>query len=94
MRRQLFDLLKSKGKLQGLDNLGQAQFLSHAEAEALLKAYWARGQLPEQLSLYVDRPTCPNCQSYLPDLMSEVGVKELRIYWQNAKNPPKIIKSN
>jgi hypothetical protein len=37
-RRSWFDVLKGKGKLQGLDNLGDAQLLSRAEIEALLNA--------------------------------------------------------
>jgi hypothetical protein len=57
----------------------------------LLKAYEANGSLPETVDLYVDRPTCPNCQKYLGDLMSALGVKKLNIYWRNSANPPKII---
>ncbi len=94
-RREWFELLKSKGKLEGIANLGQAPFLSHAEGEVLLKAYKAakgRGQsLPETIVMHVDRPTCPNCQRYLEDLISELGVKELKIFWINQKLPPKIL---
>lgn len=92
-RRNLFKLLKSKGKVKGLDNLGQAQFLSHAEAEALIRAHEALGKLPEEVTIYVDRPTCPNCQSYLGDLAGEYGVKKLIIYYQNQASAPLVIMS-
>jgi len=91
-RRELFSNLKGKGKLEGLDDLGDAQFLSHAEADVLLNAHTARGSLPEKMTLAVDRPTCPNCQKYLGDLASELGVKEITIFWKNQKGGPLVIK--
>jgi len=97
-RRALFNTLKQKGKLidlktgQQLSNLSEAQFLSHAEAEALIKAKKAGIVFPKEIDLFVDRPTCPNCKSYLKDLMNEYGIDKMNIYWKNASNPPFIIK--
>ena len=45
-RRDWFNLLKKKGKLKELNDLSDAQFLSHAEAQALIKA---RGKLPKKV---------------------------------------------
>jgi len=56
-----------------------------AEAETLIKAHAQFGKLPEELTMYVDRPTCNACRggnstdkglSLLADLYS---VKELKI---------------
>jgi hypothetical protein len=55
------------------------RFLTHAEAEALVKAHAQFGRLPERMTLYVDRITCNNCEESLPLLVEAYGVKELRI---------------
>jgi hypothetical protein len=47
--------------------------------------------LPEKVTLYVDRPTCPNCQKYLGELAGELGVKELEVFYKNQTNAPLII---
>ncbi|WP_294355188.1 RHS repeat-associated core domain-containing protein [uncultured Clostridium sp.] len=78
-RRSLFLYLKDKGKLEGIKHLGRAPFLSHAEANSLLRAYERKGDLG-RVVLYVDRPTCWNCKKYLGTLMDELGITELNIY--------------
>lgn len=92
-RRAWFNRLSDRGLLPGVNNLGQAQFLSHAEAHALIRAHQAQGSLPRTIIMHVDRPTCPNCQRHLPALMRELGVDEIRIYWTNQANPPKILRA-
>ena len=93
-RRLWFKQLKSQGKLKGLNSLSEAQFLNHAEAEALIKAYKdsATKSLPEKLDLFVDRQTCPSCRDYLGELAGSLGVKEVHIYYLNQTQPPVIIK--
>lgn len=44
-----------------------------------------RGKLPNEITMYVDRYTCPNCQKYLPLLMKEMGIDKLIIYSKNGK---------
>jgi deoxycytidylate deaminase len=69
--------------------LGEIYFwTAHAEAEALIKAKNA-GTLPRVIDIYVDRVTCANsCRLYLPDLMNELGIDQINIYWKNQSNPP------
>ena len=64
------------------------QFLTHAEAQALINAHrQAGGRLPERLTLYVDRPTCPQCFGSMSEpterglrVLAELyGVKELTV---------------
>jgi hypothetical protein len=88
-RRELFERLAKSFGLK-VENLGQAKFLSHAEAEALIRAYTRFGALPEVVELFVDRPTCPSCNQDLIKLAKLLGVKELRIYYRGQSNPPLI----
>jgi hypothetical protein len=87
-RRDLVEALRKKGSLEAA-NLGEAPFVSHAEAEALLLAHQHFGSLPEVLEIYVDRPTCPDCDQNLVLLAQHLGVKELRVYYRNMDNPPR-----
>jgi hypothetical protein len=66
--------------------LGNAQFLSHAEAETLIKAA-KEGKLPKVVEMHVDRATCNSCREYLPALAKELGVEKLNIYY-NLKTHP------
>ncbi|NJO03818.1 MAG: hypothetical protein HC880_21045 [Bacteroidia bacterium] len=81
-RRVWFDLLKGQGKLKDLSNLGQAQFLSHAEAASLINAFNQVKSLPKKMEIYVDRFTCNNCESYLGDLIGAIGVDNVDIYYK------------
>lgn len=86
-RRALFERLATAFGLKS-ENLGQAKFLSHAEAEALIRAYTHFGALPEVVELFVDRPTCPSCNKDLIRLARMLGVKELRLYYRGQSDPP------
>ncbi|HCN0517183.1 TPA: type IV secretion protein Rhs, partial [Escherichia coli] len=65
---------------------GVSQVAYHAEAHSLMRAFEKfRGKLPNEITMYVDRYTCPNCQKYLPLLMKEMGIDKLIIYSKNGK---------
>lgn len=83
-RRGLFDEMKAD--LHPTRDLSQAQFLSHAEAENLIKAS-KDGKLPKTIDMYVDRPTCPNSRKNLPILMKKLGVKKLNIFYTVKDHP-------
>ncbi len=62
MREQALTDLQKLGKLQG-QRYGSkdTMFLTHAEAESLIKAAAENGgKLPKEVEMYVDRPTCFN----------------------------------
>jgi len=86
-RRALFERLATAFGLKS-EHLGQAKFLSHAEAEALIRAFTHFGALPEVVELFVDRPTCPSCNKDLIRLAKMLGVKELRLYYRGQSDPP------
>ncbi|MDL2182701.1 hemagglutinin repeat-containing protein [Pseudomonas sp. ChxA] len=59
-------------------NQGEGQVVFHAEAYSLMRAYEKTGgNLPAQMTLYVDRQTCGNCKQYLPELMHEMKIDTL-----------------
>jgi hypothetical protein len=90
-RRALFTRLVAEFGLQVPDGVFQnAQFLGHAEAEAMLLAYQHFGRLPEVLEIFADRTTCNDCSTNLILLARMLGVRELRIYYRNQSNPPLI----
>lgn len=78
-RRRLVERLRDKFGLTA-KHLGEAEFVSHAEAEALLRAFDHFGALPEVVEIYVDRETCDPCEADLKRIARMLGVKELRIY--------------
>lgn len=89
LRKQAMTDIQTKlGKLQGERyGVGEAEFLTHAEADSLIKlAQKNGGRLPEKVEIFVDRPTCFRaCRGKdLPgkglSLLSELyGIKELKI---------------
>jgi hypothetical protein len=84
LRKQTLEEIQTKlGKLPGATINGRGQFLTHAEAEALMKAQLELGTLPKKLTLYVDRPTCNMCSggkdNGLPILAELYGVEELTV---------------
>lgn len=90
-RHALFARLVSEFGLKVTDNAFQnAQFLGHAEAEAMLLAYAHFGRLPEVLEIYADRTTCNDCSTNLILLARMLGVRELRVYYRNQTDPPLI----
>jgi hypothetical protein len=88
-KEAITDIQNKLGKLKG-DKYGvdDAKFLTHAEAEALIKlAKKNGGKLPEELTMYVDRPTCSDCRGRDGEvgkglsLLTELyGVKKLTVY--------------
>jgi len=65
---------------------GFGQVLTHAEAYALMTAWQANGgSLPTRLILYVDRDTCPNCKTYLRQVMKALGITNLTIWSKSGK---------
>jgi MafB19-like deaminase len=65
--------------------INQAQSLLHAEGHALMNAFEEIGELPEKLTLFVDRATCNMCKGELPSLMRAMGIKELTIVHGEAR---------
>jgi hypothetical protein len=86
-RAVLQQIQKDLGKMQGATIERSGQFLTHAEAQALMNAQREFGKLPERLTLYVDRPTCPQCFGSMEEpterglrVLAELyGVKELTV---------------
>jgi hypothetical protein len=62
LREQALTDIQKMGKLQGLQyGSKDTMFLTHAEAESLIKAAANNGgKLPKEVEMYVDRPTCFN----------------------------------
>ena len=68
---------------------GQDQVVWHGEAHSLMRAHQKTGgNMPTNLTMYSDRPTCDNCQTYLPELMHEMGVNKLTIHFKNPNVAP------
>ena len=87
-RREVLQQIQQQlGKMQGATIDRAGQFLTHAEAEALMNAQRQFGRLPERLTLHVDRPTCPQCFGSMEEpterglrVLAELyGVKELTV---------------
>ena len=89
--RLLLEQLHKAGKLKDLSTLQDAQFLSHAEADALTQAYKRLGKLPEVVEIFSDRLPCPSCSDYLAQLAQHYGASQIRFYWKNmSSNTPLI----
>ena len=59
--------------------------LRHAEADSLFEAALEYGKdLPDDLVIYVEKPTCKWCKDGLPYVMRHLGVKKLTIYQKEA----------
>ena len=62
---------------------GATQVLTHAEAHALMQAFEEAKKIGQSLgaevTLFVDRMTCPNCKVYLPKVMEYMGIERLTI---------------
>lgn len=90
LRKQgLTEIQVNLGKLKGSRyNDRDTRFLTHAEAESLLKlAQKNGGKLPEEVEIYTDRPTCTFCIGKEGEsgrglsLLAELyGIKKLTIY--------------
>jgi MafB19-like deaminase len=83
----LTEIQQTLGKMQGATIARSGQFLTHAEAQALMNAQRQFGRLPERVTLFVDRPTCPQCFGSMEEpterglrVLAELyGVKELTV---------------
>ncbi|AZE86898.1 VENN motif pre-toxin domain-containing protein [Pseudomonas orientalis] len=67
-------------------NQGEGQVVFHAEAYSLMRAYEKTGgNLPAQMTLYVDRQTCGTCKQYLPELMHEMKIDTVNVVMKNGQ---------
>ena len=89
-RRRLVNRLREQFGLAA-KHPGEAEFVSHAEAEALLRAFEHFGSLPEVVEIYVDRETCDSCNPDLKRIAAMLGVKELRVYQMDTTKPNPLI---
>jgi MafB19-like deaminase len=90
LRKQTISDIQTKlGKLEGARyNDKDTKFLTHAEAESLIKlAQKNGGKLPAEVEIFVDRPTCPACRGTEEDvgvglsLLTELyGIKKLTVH--------------
>jgi hypothetical protein len=86
--RDFFQVMKSKGLLEGASAYGNgaAQVLTHAEAIALMRAWkFNGGKLGSEVTLFVDRYTCANCRKYLVEVMEAMGIKKLTIVTKSGE---------
>ena len=77
--KDYFNRLKAEGYFEGSYGGGKTQFLTHAEASALIAAHEKLGSLPPHMTIYVDRGTCDFCKNHLPTLMKFLGIETLNI---------------
>ncbi len=90
LRKQAINDIQTKlGKLEGAKyNDADTKFLTHAEAESLIKlAQKNDGRLPAEVEMYVDRPTCSDCRGKPEDigvglsLLTELyGIEKLTVH--------------
>ncbi len=81
MRESAFKELQQAGHLKDF-KYGDFKvwFITHAEAGALIKAKNQVGNLEgKDVTIYVDRLTCPNCKNYLPLLAENYKLNSLRV---------------
>ena len=67
---------------------GTGQFLTHAEAHSLMRAYdKTGGNLPANMSMYVDRASCSFCRApdALPRMAREMGVENLTLHFKDGR---------
>ncbi|EBA11190.1 deaminase [Roseobacter sp. CCS2] len=66
---------------------GQDQVVFHAEAHSLMRAYErTNGNMPSNLTLYVDRNSCGVCQTYLPRMADEMGITNLNLSFSSGRS--------
>ncbi|WP_256734657.1 ribonuclease YeeF family protein [Bacillus altitudinis] len=68
-------------------HLGHAQSLTHAESHSLIRAFEKEGQLPQKVTMFVDRKTCNICRGEMPALLKRLGVDELEVYSGGLEKP-------
>jgi MafB19-like deaminase len=85
--KDFHEIAKSQGFFQRGQkyNWGTAQVFTHAEAHSLMRAYRrSGGKLAEEVTMYVDRTSCGNCQNQLAVIMEVLGVKKLNVIAKNS----------
>jgi len=67
-------------------NQGEAQMTFHAEAHSLMRAYEKTGgNMPTEVTIYVDRLSCGTCQNYLPELTESMGINQLDLHFKDGR---------
>lgn len=89
--REVFSMMQKQGLLKGATAYGQgaAQVLTHAEAHALMRMWQKLGpNMPAEVTIFVDRYTCANCQKYLGEVAKTLGVKNLKVVTKRGETIP------
>ncbi len=83
--RDAFAEMQARGLMADVKQYGRgaSQVLTHGEGLALLRAA-ERGRIGKDVTMFVDRLTCPTCETYLPELMEFLGVQKLDIVMKNG----------
>jgi hypothetical protein len=84
LRKKGFNLIK--GSYPKAKFWSQVNYLTHAEAHALLQA-WESGLVKEHMTMFVDRPTCNMCIKGIGVLMKALGIKSLDVYSGGSFTP-------
>jgi len=84
LRKRGFELIKHR--YPKAKSWSQVNFLTHAEAHALLEA-WQSGNLGKNVSMFVDRLTCNMCEGGLPKLLTALGVEKITIFSDGSTTP-------
>jgi hypothetical protein len=89
--REVFTMMQKEGLLKGATAYGQgaAQVLTHAEAHSLMRMWQKLGpNMPAEVTIFVDRYTCANCQKYLGEVAKTLGVKSLKVVTKSGETIP------
>jgi|GEM_PF-6463184 hypothetical protein len=84
LRKKGFALLKDK--YPNAKFWSQINYLTHAEAHALLEG-WQKGILGKNITMFVDRPTCNMCLGGLGNLLTVLGVENVSIFSGGSTSP-------
>jgi len=89
MMRQVYEEMDEAGRwgasTTGYGH-GEAQILTHAEAQALV-SYARSGESATSVRMFVDRATCGNCRSHLTSLMQHLGIQRVEIIQKGIDTP-------
>ena len=89
--RKVFTMMQDQGYLKGATAYGNgaAQVLTHAEAHSLMRMWQKLGpNMPAEVTIFVDRYTCANCQKYLGQVAATLGVKSLNVVTKSGVTIP------
>ena len=48
-------------------------------------AFEKRGGRASRMAMVVDRPSCGTCQTYLPDMVDQMGIETLTLYFTDGR---------